>query len=66
MAGKKMVPAVRFAEFTDAWEQRKLGDVFEEYTEKGHPELPALTIIQGGGTVRRDESDRNLHHRTDT
>lgn len=44
------------------WEQRKLGDVFEEYTEKGHPELPALTIIQGGGTVRRDESDRNLQY----
>ena len=43
-----------------AWEQRKLGDVFEEYAEKNHPELPALTIIQGGGTVRRDESDRNI------
>ena len=27
MAGKKMVPAVRFAEFTDAWEQRKLGEI---------------------------------------
>lgn len=46
----------------DAWEQRKLGEVFEEYSEKGHPELPALTIIQGGGTIRRDESDRNLQY----
>ena len=36
-----------------SWEQRKLGDIFEEYSEKGHPELPALTIIQGGGTIRR-------------
>lgn len=44
----------------NVWEQRKLGDVFEEYAEKNHPELPALTIIQGGGTVRRDESDRNI------
>ena len=26
MAEKKMVPAVRFAEFTDAWEQRKVGE----------------------------------------
>ena len=42
------------------WEQRKLGEVFEEYSEKEHPELPALTIVQGGGTVRRDESNRNL------
>jgi type I restriction enzyme, S subunit len=53
-------PEIRFAGFTDAWEQRKLGDVFSEYSEKNHPELPALTIIQGGGTVRRDETDRNL------
>lgn len=44
------------------WEQRELGDVFEEYSEKGHPELPALTIVQGGGTIRRDESDRKLQY----
>ena len=42
------------------WEQRKLGDVFKEYSEKNHTELPALTIIQGGGTVKREDSDRNL------
>lgn len=42
------------------WEQRKLGDVFKEYSEKGHTELSALTIIQGGGTVKREDSDRNL------
>ena len=55
-------PRIRFGGFTDDWEQRKLGDIFEEYSEKGHPELPALTIIQGGGTMRRDESDRNLQY----
>ena len=37
-----------------------MGDVFEEYSEKNHKELPPLTVIQGGGTIRRDESDRNL------
>lgn len=42
------------------WEQRKLGNVFKEYSEKNHTELSALTIIQGGGTVKRDDSDRNL------
>ena len=56
------VPEIRFAGITDAWEQRKLGEIFEEYSEKGHPELPALTIIQGGGTIRRDESDRSLQY----
>ena len=43
-----------------AWEQRKLGEVFKEYSEKNHTELPALTIIQGGGTVKREDSDRIL------
>lgn len=54
------VPQIRFEGFTEDWEQRKLGDVFKEYSEKNHTELPALTIIQGGGTVKREESDRNL------
>ena len=54
------VPKIRFSGFTDVWEQRKLGDIFVEYSEKNHEELPALMIIQGGGTVRRDESDRSL------
>ena len=42
------------------WEQRKLGELFEEYSEKNRADLPPLTIIQGGGTVYRDESNRNL------
>ena len=47
---------------TLSWEQRKLGEVFVEYSEKNHSELPPLTIIQGGGTIRRDESDRALQY----
>ena len=57
-------PEVRFSGFTDPWKQRKLGVIFEEYSEKGHAEFPPLTIIQGGGTIRRDESDRNLQYDT--
>ena len=45
-----------------SWEQRKLGEIFKEYSEKNHVELPPLTIIQGGGTIRRDESDRALQY----
>ena len=51
---------IPLALFCVSWEQRKLGDVFKEYSEKNHTELPALTIIQGGGTVKREDSDRNL------
>lgn len=53
-------PTIRFRGFDDEWEQRKLGNIFKEYSEKNHTELPALTIIQGGGTVKREDSDRNL------
>lgn len=42
------------------WEQRKFSEVFTEYSEKNHEELPPLTIIQGKGTILREESDRNL------
>ena len=56
----EVVPEIRFKGFTDAWEQRKLGEIFEEYSEKNHEELPALMIIQGCGTIRRDESERSL------
>ena len=54
------VPRFRFSGFTGDWEQRKLGEIFEEYSEKNHEELPALMIIQGCGTIRRDESERSL------
>lgn len=60
MSSNKVTPSIRFAGFTDTWEQRKLGDVFVEYSEKGHDELPPLTIIQGKGTILREESERNL------
>ena len=60
MTEKSTKPQLRFAGFDDTWEQRKLGEVFVEYSEKNHEELPALMIIQGGGTIRRDESDRSL------
>lgn len=58
------VPEIRFDGFIYDWEQRKLGDVFKEYSEKNHTELSALTIIQGGGTVKREDSDRNLMYDT--
>ena len=53
-------PKIRFKGYQEDWEQRKLGDVFQEYSEKNYTELPTLTIIQGGGTVKREDSDRNL------
>ncbi len=59
---EKKTPAIRFQGFTDGWEQSKLGDIFKEYSEKNHEELPALTIVQGKGTITREESSRDLQY----
>ena len=44
-------PKIRFKGYTDAWEQRKLGDVFAERTERanGDEELLSVTIGNGVG-----------------
>ena len=56
------VPEIRFKGFTDDWEQRKFGEIFQEYSEKKHDELPPLMIMQGSGTILRDKSDRDLQY----
>ena len=59
---RKKVPEIRFGEFDGEWSLKPFGSVFQEYTEKNHTELPALTIVQGHGTVLRDESNRNIQY----
>ena len=51
------VPEIRFAGFTGDWEQRKLGDVIEDYVEKTTVEdqYPVLTSSQQKGIVLQDE-----------
>ena len=52
------VPKIRFSGFTDTWEQRKLGEVFNERTEraKGNEELLSVTI--NNGVIRQIDSDK--------
>ena len=52
------VPEIRFSNFTDTWEQRKLGEVFNERTEraKGNEELLSVTI--NNGVIRQIDSDK--------
>lgn len=42
------------------WEEKRLGELFTRIVEKNRTDLSPLTIIQGQGTVRRDESDRRI------
>ena len=50
-------PEIRFAGFTDDWEQRKLDDVVEDYVERTMVEnqYPVLTSSQRKGIVLQDE-----------
>ena len=52
------VPKIRFLGFTDTWEQRKLGEVFNERTKraKGNEELLSVTI--NNGVIRQIDSDK--------
>ncbi|MBR3516877.1 MAG: restriction endonuclease subunit S [Lachnospiraceae bacterium] len=59
MKNKKNIPALRFPEFTDAWEQRKLGDIIDkltggasiapdDYVEEGYRTIPKGAVNDTG------------------
>lgn len=57
-------PEIRFAGFTDDWEQRKVGEVIEDYTEKTvvQNQYPVLTSSQQQGIVLQEDyfADRQV------
>lgn len=67
MADKSKKPAIRFAGFTDAWEQRKLGECFDERQERSaEGELISVTINEGikkfSDLGRHDNSSEDKSH----
>lgn len=56
------VPEIRFAGFTEAWEQRKLGEVTERVQgNDGRMDLPTLTISAANGWLdQRDRFSSNI------
>ena len=58
----ELYPEIRFEGFTDPWEQRKAGEIFETADQRGFPELPVLSATQDQGMVRRDDSGRFIGH----
>jgi len=56
------VPEIRFAGFTDPWEQRKASEVFQIVDDRGHPTLPVLSATQNQGMIYRDDSGRYIGH----
>ena len=59
------VPEIRFAGFTDAWEQRKAIDIFRTTADKNHPDLPVLSATQEYGMILREDTGINISHDTE-
>ena len=49
---KALVPQIRFAGFTDPWEQRKLGELFEESDERAS-DREILSVSVANGYIQR-------------
>ena len=56
------VPKLRFPGFEGEWKEKAMDDIFEEVIEKSRPDLPVLSILQGVGTVLRDNFDRRISY----
>ena len=57
---KTLVPQIRFAGFTDPWEQRKLGELFEESDERAS-DREILSVSVANGIYPASESDRETN-----
>lgn len=58
MAEKDKKPEIRFTGFTDAWEQHRLGEYFEERTQRsGEGEL--ISVTMNSGVVKASELNRH-------
>ena len=60
MTEQAKVPAIRFAGFTDPWEQRKLGELFEESDERAS-DREFLSVSVANGIYPASESDRETN-----
>ena len=62
MSEKSNIPSIRFAGFTDPWEQRKFSDLTDRISiQSSDPDLPQVEyedIISGMGTLNKDLCDK--------
>ncbi|AHM64468.1 hypothetical protein LK13_16955 [Paenibacillus polymyxa] len=52
---QNLVPEIRFNGFTNAWEQRRLGEIYKERKERGIDSLPILSV-----SIHHGVSDEEL------
>ena len=60
--GLEKRPKLRFPGFNEPWSIYKAEELFKNITDKNHPTETVLTIIQGKGTLPREQAGRNIHY----
>lgn len=60
--GLEKHPKLRFPGFNEPWKLYKAEDLFRNVTDKNHADETVLTIIQGRGTMPREQAGRNIHY----
>ena len=60
--GLEKYPKLRFPGFNEPWKLYKAEDLFRNVTDKNHADETVLTIIQGRGTMPREQAGRNVHY----
>ena len=60
--GLEKCPKLRFPGFDEPWSVYKAEELFKNVADKNHPTETVLTIIQGKGTLPREQAGRNIHY----
>ena len=60
--GLEKRPKLRFPGFDEPWKVFTAEELFQNVTDKNHPDETVLTIIQGKGTLPREQAGRNIHY----
>ena len=60
--GLEKRPKLRFPGFDEPWAVFRAEELFKNITDKNHPDETVLTIIQGKGTLPREQAGRNIHY----
>lgn len=60
--GLKKCPKLRFPGFEEPWKVFTAEELFQNIVDKNHSDETVLTIVQGKGTLPREQAGRNIHY----
>lgn len=60
--GGAEVPEIRFKGAEQPWKKMSASELFMEYADRGHPELPVLSATQESGMIVRDRLGKDVFH----